>query len=176
MAGFSRVPPCTLYLALDLPTISQGAATSFAASTGLYSLCQFSPPTSKAQSWRAFLVCHRAHFILPYKTWSLSCGSLTPRWLLKNGSPFRKSRFARRRLRVVADSAPAATGLTPPVTQGDKSPAYRRHKFSFLRKCYHCNRSAARCLDRRSLVRILDRNKCLPAVLPWLHLTWRPRL
>ncbi len=41
IAGFSRVPPCTLYLALQ--------------------------------------------------TWSLSCGSLTPRWLLKNGSPFCKA-------------------------------------------------------------------------------------
>lgn len=53
---------------VDLPAISQGATTSFAASTGLYSLCQFSPPTSKVQSWRASPVCHRAHFILPYRT------------------------------------------------------------------------------------------------------------
>lgn len=63
-------------------------APSIAAFTGLYSLCQFSPPTSKAQYWRAFLVCHRAHFILSYKTWSLSCGSLTPRWLLKTAPHF----------------------------------------------------------------------------------------
>mgnify|MGYP003384533408 CR=1 FL=1 len=58
MAGFSRVPPCTLYLVLQ----------------NVEPLMRIANATMAA----------------------------------KNGSPFRKSRFARRRLRVVADSAPAA--------------------------------------------------------------------